>query len=75
MSKRANKSYAENFNKYIVNLGRGEKNDFLYRIATELEITIQSLSNLRYGNTWFSKLKREKIEQIAGTKIFEEDAL
>jgi hypothetical protein len=71
MDKNLYKKNAKKFNNYILSLSREEKNIFLFRLASELEISIQSIQNLRYGIGGIGKLKREKIEEIAGVKIFD----
>jgi hypothetical protein len=73
MEKEKLKKNADRFNAYVLSLGREEKNEFLFRVATELEISLFSIQNMRYGVGGIGKLKREKIEQITGVKIFSEE--
>jgi hypothetical protein len=73
MENELTKKHSKDFNSYVLKLGREDQSDFLFTVAKELEISVQSLHNMRYGTGRLSKLKREKIEQIAGTKIFGEE--
>ncbi|MDR2407949.1 MAG: hypothetical protein LBE13_07550 [Bacteroidales bacterium] len=73
MEKEKLKKNADRFNAYVLSLGREEKNEFLFRVANELDISLISIQNMRYGVGGIGKLKREKIEQIAGCKIFGEE--
>lgn len=73
MDKELIKKNAEKLNSYILSLGREEQNLFICTLANELDISIQSIQNLRYGIGGIGKLKREKIEQIVGFKLFDEE--
>ncbi|MDR2085813.1 MAG: hypothetical protein LBP72_01430 [Dysgonamonadaceae bacterium] len=73
MDKELIKKNADKLNKYILSLEREEQNLFVCTLANEMDISIQSIQNLRYGLGGLGKLKREKIEQVAGVKIFGEE--
>jgi hypothetical protein len=70
MDKEKVKKQASEFNNYILSLSKEDQNDFLYRMAKEFEINIPTIQNFRYGTGRINKLKRDRIEQIAGKKIF-----
>jgi hypothetical protein len=57
----------------FLSLDREDQNLFIFNLANELDVSIQSIQNMRYGIGGIGKLKREKIEQVIGTKIFEEE--
>jgi hypothetical protein len=73
MDKELIKKNADKLNNYILSLDREKQNLFIFNLANELDVSIQSIQNMRYGIGGIGKLKREKIEQIIGTKIFEEE--
>jgi translation elongation factor EF-Tu-like GTPase len=72
MEKKLIKKNAEKLNRYILGLDRETQSQFLCALANAFDISLSSVQNLRYGACKIGKLKQEKIEQIAGVKIFEE---
>jgi hypothetical protein len=73
MDAKSVKKYAEEFNNYILSLDREKQNALMLQLSNDFEISLPSVLGLRYGQSNLTKLKRERIEALAGIKIFGEE--
>jgi hypothetical protein len=59
--------------RYISSLPHGAKYRFMAKVADACEVTLPTINRWREAATTIKGIYREKIEQIAGCKIFGEE--
>jgi hypothetical protein len=58
------------FKEYLLSLDRDDRNEIKKRITEECKINYPTIDNWRYGICKIHPLAKDKIEQVAGVKIF-----